>query len=230
MLKFLQMRDVGPAPRFEIHLTDRLNIFTGDNGLGKTFILDVAWWALTGTWASLPASPRRGGDASPLITVEFKGRPKAKRVQMVSEYDFPRQEWPRKAEGSGIPSLVVYAQIDGSFSVWDPARNLWDANDVPRTRSPNAFHFSPKDVWDGLPPREDQTSCNGLIRDWVYWQMQHTIEQIQDGVRAGKNRKHKEASQFSTLERIIRGLSSTPGEPRAYASGFTGIWANTLNR
>ena len=25
----------------------RLNILTGDNGLGKSFILDCAWWAMT---------------------------------------------------------------------------------------------------------------------------------------------------------------------------------------
>ena len=26
----------------------------GDNGLGKSFLLDTAWWALTGTWAGRP--------------------------------------------------------------------------------------------------------------------------------------------------------------------------------
>ena len=37
----------------------RLNLLTGDNGLGKTFALDLAWWTLTRTWAGLPAMPRR---------------------------------------------------------------------------------------------------------------------------------------------------------------------------
>jgi DNA repair ATPase RecN len=55
MLKSLKLRDIGPAPRLDVELADRLNIFTGDNGLGKTFILDIAWWALTGDWAGLPA-------------------------------------------------------------------------------------------------------------------------------------------------------------------------------
>ena len=45
MLKKLRLRDVGPAPSFDIEFSDRLNIFTGDNGLGKSFILDIAWWA-----------------------------------------------------------------------------------------------------------------------------------------------------------------------------------------
>ena len=55
MLKSLKLRDIGPAPRLGVELADRLNLFTGDNGLGKTFILDLAWWALTGDWAVLPA-------------------------------------------------------------------------------------------------------------------------------------------------------------------------------
>ncbi len=46
MLKKLRLRDVGPALSFDIEFSDRLNIFTGDNGLGKSFILDIAWWAL----------------------------------------------------------------------------------------------------------------------------------------------------------------------------------------
>jgi len=65
MLKSLKLRDIGPAPRLIVELADRLNIFTGDNGLGKTFILDIAWWALTGDWAGLPAWPRPADGASP---------------------------------------------------------------------------------------------------------------------------------------------------------------------
>jgi hypothetical protein len=41
-----------------MNFTPRLNIITGRSGIGKTFILDVAWWSLTGIWARLPAAPR----------------------------------------------------------------------------------------------------------------------------------------------------------------------------
>ncbi len=34
---------------------------TGDNGLGKTFLLDIAWWVLTRTWARMPAMPPTPG-------------------------------------------------------------------------------------------------------------------------------------------------------------------------
>ncbi len=36
---------------------ERLYALTGDNGLGKSFVLDLVWWTLTGTWANRPAEP-----------------------------------------------------------------------------------------------------------------------------------------------------------------------------
>jgi hypothetical protein len=213
MLEGLRFKDVGPAPSLDVALSERLNIFTGDNGLGKTFILEVAWWALTGTWASHPASPRVGGDADPTITVEFRGRTGADRAQLVSKYQYSKQEWHRKEPGIDVPSMVVYARIDGSFSVWDPARNLWDADVVARRRPASAFHFTPKDVWDGLPPMDDQAVCNGLIRDWVYWQLQQRIEDFPGGARPGADGKHKALSQFALLENLVVQLVATPGEP-----------------
>ncbi len=71
MLKNLRLRDVGPAPSFDIDFSKRLNVFTGDNGLGKTFILDIAWWAYTASWAGLPASPRRGEGSKPRIEFQL---------------------------------------------------------------------------------------------------------------------------------------------------------------
>lgn len=38
------MHNVGPAPEMEVELAPRLNLITGDNGLGKSFLLDVAFW------------------------------------------------------------------------------------------------------------------------------------------------------------------------------------------
>ncbi len=40
-----------------LHFGLRLNIITGDNSLGKSFILDVVWWALTGTLDSVRPLP-----------------------------------------------------------------------------------------------------------------------------------------------------------------------------
>ncbi len=57
MLNYLKLENVGPSPKMEIDFRPRMNFLTGDNGLGKTFLLDIAWWVLTRTWARLPAGP-----------------------------------------------------------------------------------------------------------------------------------------------------------------------------
>ena len=50
MLERLELENVGPAPEMMLNLAPRMNLITGDNGLGKSFLLDVAWWALTRKW------------------------------------------------------------------------------------------------------------------------------------------------------------------------------------
>lgn len=42
---------LGLAAHMEIDFKSRINFLAGDNGLGKSFLLDAAWWALTRTWA-----------------------------------------------------------------------------------------------------------------------------------------------------------------------------------
>ena len=73
MLEFLRLKNVGPAPEMELEFGSRLNLITGDNGLGKSFLLDVAWWALTRKWpqdlnskltsgyAARPSDPKKLG-------------------------------------------------------------------------------------------------------------------------------------------------------------------------
>lgn len=62
MLEALQFKNVGPADELSIELKPRMNFLAGDNGLGKSFLLDVAWWALTRTCArgTRRPSPFRG--------------------------------------------------------------------------------------------------------------------------------------------------------------------------
>lgn len=59
MIRHLTLKDVGPARDLKFAFSPRLNVLTGDNGLGKTFVLDVLWWVLTTTWAGEKAFPFR---------------------------------------------------------------------------------------------------------------------------------------------------------------------------
>jgi hypothetical protein len=58
-ISYLGLQEIGPATEFRYEPSDRLNIITGDNSLGKTFILECIWWALTGEWLGQPVLPRR---------------------------------------------------------------------------------------------------------------------------------------------------------------------------
>jgi hypothetical protein len=96
------------------------------------------------------------------------------------------------------PSLTVYARVDGSFAVWDPARNYRSTSTKSdASRVPEAFHFSPVELWEGLS-HEGKSVCNGLIRDWVSWQL------MDDG---------SPRSPFQMLLRVLEGLSPSTEEP-----------------
>ena len=71
-VKEVAFREVGPAARLVYRPNERLNLITGDNSLGKTFLLDSVWWAITGHWLDYPAAPRRNVKRSlPSIRVTY---------------------------------------------------------------------------------------------------------------------------------------------------------------
>ena len=43
MLESLHLKNVGPAPEMRFEPAERLSLITGDNGLGKSFLLDISW-------------------------------------------------------------------------------------------------------------------------------------------------------------------------------------------
>jgi hypothetical protein len=212
MLEYLHLKNVGPAPEMEMKLAPRLNLITGDNGLGKTFLLDIAWWVLTRTWARMPVIPpstsERMSLSNPLnLQPPFgRGRPKqessigfgyrtASKKPIESESIYSRSElsWPLKPGQPPIPGLVLYGQVDGGFSAWDPARNYWREKDPEKPARPPAYRFKPGEVWDGLPMDSPRKLCNGLISDWASWQREN-------------------GDAFSQLTRVLGALSPSPRE------------------
>jgi len=175
MLKHLKLRNVGPADA-ELEFGPRLNLITGDNGLGKSFLLDIAWWSMTRKWpaevnskltAGKKARPRAEGEAK----LEFSFTGKSKSVDYTSSYSRRDEAWTGKAGRPANPGLVLYAMADGGFAVWDPARNYWRTQQFgEEVQDRPAYVFSPAQVWDGLPGIWSDWQCNGLIRDWAGWQ------------------------------------------------------------
>lgn len=155
ILSLLSMEGIGPVSPLKIEPGNRLNIITGDNGLGKTFILEAAWWALTGVWAGQEAYPDRKFK-SPKISFNISSRYGGS-VQTI-KYSQENNEWPKPLKRSTISGLVVYARVDGSFAIWDPAEN---ENSI----ESKIAVFDKDQVWNGNNKR-----IEGLVRDWTKWQ------------------------------------------------------------
>lgn len=203
MLRSLSLTDVGPAQSLSIDLGPRLNVMTGDNGLGKSFVLEILWWVLSGTWAGLPAWPRADAKAPQIAFTPDEGPP-----QQLA-FVFQTQQWRKPLQKS--PALVLYARADGGFSIWDPARNrtlrqgnrrvpslpreLQQQVDPTALRRPAAYDFDAREVMDGKEYK-GKTICNGLIRDWVNWQ-----EKTEDSVGG---------TAFQHLCRTLEALSPAP--------------------
>ncbi len=158
MLKEIHLKLVGPAPQFDVEFADRLNIFTGDNGLGKTFLLDVAWWVLSGNWVDQPAFPESEREGTPEINFYLNNRKDSELYR--SFFDFSALKWRSLRMPSQLRGLVIYACADGGFSVFDSDR-----------KRNSAYHFTPDKLWNGLRTG-GKVLCNGLIQDWVSWQQQ----------------------------------------------------------
>lgn len=190
MLKRLQMENVGPSERLDITFSKRVNIFTGDNGLGKSFILDAAWWALTRQWPQdLNPAVSTGRMAYPFgtkdgkISIELSGKSRDA-VKYTSTFDRRLSAWSLPQGRPTKQGLVIYAMLDGSVSVWDPARNYWkQKGQSPCAHSP-AFVYTSAEVWKGKEESDGYRTCNGIVADLLYWLMEKAepYEQIKTAI------------------------------------------------
>lgn len=194
----LHLQHVGPSPEFRYEPGSRLNIITGDNSLGKTFLLECIWWALTGQWIDdNQAAPRRDAAKSSTAIAFDVAAVGSAPEHFESKFNWDRQSWPVPPKRSARAGLVVHARFDGSFAVWDPARMEPDDH----ADAQKSIFFRADDVWDGLRvhrtgPRQDWIS-NGLIIDWVNWQ--------RGGIQY--------VDRYAAFVACLRALSPSPTEP-----------------
>ncbi|MBQ3170892.1 MAG: AAA family ATPase [Mailhella sp.] len=173
------MSNVGPASRMELDFGSRLNLLTGDNGLGKSFLLDIIWWSMTRKWPTevnphltagriaLPTDKKKPASISALFSAVSRA------MEYNSSFNARMQNWTIKQGRPANPGLIFYAMADGSFAVWDPARNYWKSKGEEGNSRPAAYVFNPSEVWDGLQNADGAWLCNGLIRDWASWQKEN---------------------------------------------------------
>lgn len=179
MLKTLDIKGIGPATSMHLEFGNRLNIITGDNGLGKSFILDIAFWAVTRRWpVEINPSLTAGSMARPRFNprnaeISFSFTGKTRSVAYTSKFDPETQSWTGNSGRPANPGLVIYAMADGSFAIWDPARNYWiTRNNIDIQDRVSAYVMTPKEVWDGLSGKGGIRLCKGLIDDLVNWQLE----------------------------------------------------------
>ena len=160
-LHYLEVNSVGPVRPLIFQPSKRLNLITGDNGLGKTFLLDLSWWALTEDWAERPATPSHEFHPNPPYIKFAVGNTASRTVS--ANYVEDTGTWAMGPQRRSLSGLAVYAMLDGSFAVWDPAnRTLGGARTQTQSSS---LKFTRDEIWDGKP-----SQLEGLIRDWVRWQ------------------------------------------------------------
>ena len=210
MLKCLKTINVGPAPTMTVEFAPRVNLITGDNGLGKSFILDLAWWAVTRRWpaeinqrmtSGLAARPRNRKEKA-WIHFLVSG-PGGNETSDFGFYTPRSQQWHSDHLTRPLSSgLLLYAYADGSFSVWDPVRNGWyrGQNKVKAHRPP--YVFTEAEVWDGLMDTSRPFPlCNGLLHDWSSW------------IKARDANADAMAAALRALSPLGRGDELVPGAP-----------------
>jgi len=157
MIARLHLGNLGPMPKLDVDFAPRVNVITGDNGLGKTLILDLAWYALTRTWPEgRKALPNFGAQKTASIECAIRGA-NGNESTSSSTFDRNLQDWRWSKGKPPKPGLIVYARIDGGFSIWDPARNYG--------RTGEGLRLNRSEVWDGVD------LCLGLLLDWESWRL-----------------------------------------------------------
>jgi len=192
-LAYLALYGVGPAKALSFSPSERLNLITGDNGLGKTFLLEATWWALTGQWAGDPAYPHVKSGKKSEISFQFLVENNANPL-IKYNYDWLTHQWVAPQIHPTIPGLLIYARVDGSFAIWDSFKRHDPLPVLQRAR-----------VWNGKDNDEKTiTFINGLVRDWVMWQNRPDLYPFEALKAVLKHLSPPEQSDLQPLE---------PGEP-----------------
>ena len=120
MLERLHLKNVGPAPELEMEFAPRVNLITGDNGLGKSFLLDVAFFALTDeplqdiTPSSFTKISRKKSE-KPQISTKI-GQKLDISVAKTYDYEFSSQTWFDSEREVTFPKTLFERQADGSYA------------------------------------------------------------------------------------------------------------------
>ncbi len=209
LLREIHAKGIGLQDTYDVLLAPRLNIFTGDNGLGKSFMLELAWWCLTDSWFGNRAFPRQGFKETASIDAELSNRA-GNTESIKSSFDRETQSWSiRHTSGTAGADIVIYAGTDGKFAVWDRWRAILAEREYgqmpfwgrkPASRIVPVYFFDNKTLWEGLrDEKSGRVQCKGFHQDVVDWQTRP-----RESENAGYQYLHKVLSRLSVSGEEMR--------------------------
>ena len=200
MLERLSLKHIDPFDHAEMELAPRLNLITGDNGLGKTLLLDCIFWALAREWPTTWGSHGVVASTDDAV-IEWTMRDRGKVLSLGSNYTRRRERWlkPRVVNNAGfealhapeLGSIVIFQRADGGISIMDPLHSIGSfdgpttgplfEDGLPFARGPafngwRVLQFAESEIWNGLMiPGHRGPVCRGLINDVATWVF-HTVD------------------------------------------------------
>lgn len=157
MLKNLNITNLGPSKELSFDFGNRLNFLTGDNGLGKSFVLDIIWWTLTRAWPGNGRPMRPDEEKSESAQIEWS---REDGIECSGYYKPSIAKWDINVAPVFPDGLVIYARMDGGFSI--------QFSPTGRGKPKAPLQLSPFDVWEGSG-KGGKSRCEGFYRDVAAW-------------------------------------------------------------
>lgn len=200
MLRTIRTTNTGPADTLEVTFGSRLSVLTGDNGVGKSFILDLAWFLTTGSWPSEVNSGVLGAGAARARTTRKAASLSARFVSGTLTADnsalrgIDLRSW-QLLRGSDMPEpIAAYALSDATVAWWDGSRHNTGAGKYLKLLAHDALVLRDSEVFFGHTDDKGTLLSPGLLADWVSWQRANSPE-------------------YLVLCDVLRTLSEGMGEP-----------------
>lgn len=168
----LRTNGIGPAREYALEFGRRLTILGGDNGLGKTLLLDLAWWAVTGNWANTPVTPSTLGGQSgdPTVMFSFADNSGNACLTTTMQFDDKKQEWQTLSGYYPVNAVCAYATSGGGFAVSHVPNIPMNQNAI----TPFIHTLQPSEIWNGR-----SAMIEGIVRDLASWQQAEDQRQFE---------------------------------------------------
>ncbi len=191
MLSNISIRNVGPFGLINYTPSHRLNVIAGDNSLGKTFLLEIIWWTLTGVWTTYPADPLKSHDRAE-IGIDFV-MSRSNKQNVIAPYSRIENAWQRPSFEFRAP--VIYFAFDGGVFISGPSV-LSD-----QAKSPRLIRLNREQLWNGYSQTDfagrTRVVSNGLLHDLTQWQLL----------------SERYPGRLAVFEKALRALSPPEGRP-----------------